>query len=95
VSEQTSLLEKKKHKKAVGNKSREPCPSILNFFKLLDEMEKSKSFDKSGNYIFKGPIGSNIDGDYHIIINPGIEAENPELPASKKLIPKKKLKSRL
>jgi hypothetical protein len=82
VSEQTSLLEEKKRKKDVGKKSREPCPSILNFFKLLDEMEKNKSFDKSGNYICKGPIGSNIEGVYHIKINPGIEAENPELPAS-------------
>ena len=82
MSEQTSLPEKKKCTKIMDEKSRESCPSILNFFKLLEEMETSKSFDKSGYSVCKGPVGSNIEYAYHIKINSGKEEENPGIPAS-------------
>lgn len=94
MPESTSLPEKRKCIKTTRTKSRKSCPSILNFFKLLEEMETNKIFEKSGNFTCKGPLDSNIESAYHIKINSEKEAEKPDIPASYKLKTKTKPKYR-
>lgn len=72
----------------------EVMSSILNFFKLLEEMETNKIFEKSGNFTCKGPLDSKIESAYHIKINSEKEAEKPDIPASSKLRTKTKSKYR-
>lgn len=94
MPESTSLPEKIKCIKTTRTKSRKSCPSILNFFKLLEEMETNKIFEKSGNFTCKGPLDSKIESAYHIKINSEKEAEKPDIPASSKLRTKTKSKYR-
>lgn len=49
--------------------SRESCWNIMNFFKVLEEMETKKISEKSGRNTCKGPIGSKIEYSYNIEIN--------------------------
>jgi hypothetical protein len=72
--ESTSFLEKQKCTKIKGPKSEELCPNIMNFFKLLEEMETKKISEKSGRCICRGPIGSKIEYAYCIKFNQKISA---------------------
>jgi len=78
VSEPTSFPEKRKCTKTKDTESREFCQPIMNFFKLLEEMETKKVSEKSGRRICKGPLGSKIEYAYRIKINPEKKAGKPE-----------------
>lgn len=95
MSEPISLPERRKSTKTKSLRCKESCPSIKNFFKLLEEMETNKISEKSGNHACKGPLGSNIEYTYLIKINPGIEVEETEMPASKKLRTKKETQDKI
>jgi len=41
----------------------------MDFFRLLEEMEKEKMSEKSGRSACKGPVGSKIEYSYRININ--------------------------
>lgn len=91
MSEATSLPEKRKRAenqdleskdlKSKDLESEESCWNIMNFFKLLEEMETRKIPEKSGRNTCKGPVGSNIEYSYHIKINdPARREEKPRKP---------------
>jgi hypothetical protein len=84
VSEPTSFPKKRKYTKAEDTESRESCLQIMDFFKLLEEMESKKISEKSGRRICKGPFSSKIEYAYDIKINPEIKVEKPGKSVSKK-----------
>jgi len=55
---------------------------IMNFFKLLEEMETKKIPEKSGRRTGKGPVGSKIDYAYRIKIIPERRVRKPRKPLS-------------
>lgn len=61
-----------------GNpKPEESCGKIMDFFRLLQEMETQKISEKSGRNTCKGPADSKIEYSYHIKINdPGKKQKN-------------------
>lgn len=72
-----------KDSKSKDLESRESCWNIMNFFKLLEEMETKKISEKSGKSNCKGPVGSRIEYSYHIKINdPARREEMPRKPVS-------------
>lgn len=74
---------KSKDSKSKDLESRESCWNIMNFFKLLEEMETKKISEKSGKSNCKGPVGSRIEYSYHIKINdPARREEMPRKPVS-------------
>ncbi len=68
----TSLPEKRRRIKSEKTKPEESCGKIMDFFRLLQEMETQKISAKSGRNTCKGPAGSKIEYSYHIkISDPG------------------------
>jgi len=95
VSEVTFFPEKRERTKnrnpeskdaeSEGSVSRESCWNIMNFFKLLEEMDREETSEKSGRNNCKGPVGSKIEYSYHVKINnPEMEVERSWKPISQK-----------
>lgn len=96
MSEATSFPDKRKSKKnpdleskdlksknpeSKDLKSRESCWNIMNFFKLLEEMETNKIPEKLGKSTCDGPVSSKIEYSYRIKINdPGRKEKMPRKP---------------
>ena len=85
MPEATSLPEKRRHTKNGDSEPRKSCGKIMDFFRLLEEMEKEKMSEKSGRSACKGPVGSKIEYSYRIKINdPERKAEKPGKRVSRK-----------
>ncbi|MCC4769477.1 hypothetical protein FXV91_04480 [Methanosarcina sp. DH2] len=85
MSEATSLPEKKRHTKDRNSESRESCWKMMDFFRLLEEMETKKISEKSGRNICKGPVGSKIEYSYNVRVNDSErKAEKPGKRVSRK-----------
>lgn len=70
-----------KNLKSKDLKSRESCWNIMNFFKLLEEMETNKIPEKLGKSTCDGPVSSKIEYSYRIKINdPGRKEKMPKKP---------------
>lgn len=78
MPESTSFPKKRKRTKTEDTESTEFCQQIMNFFKLLEEIETKKISEKSGRRICKGPLGSKIKYAYRIKINPEKRQESLE-----------------
>lgn len=69
MPEATSLPEKRRSKKSGDTKPRESCGKIMDFFRLLQEMETKNISEKSGKNTCKGPVSFKIEYSYRIKIN--------------------------
>lgn len=78
MPEATSSPEKRRRKENGNPEPRKSCGKIMDFFRLLEEMEKEKISEKSGKSACKGFVGSKIDYSYRIKINdPERRVEKP------------------
>lgn len=69
MPEATSLPEKRKRTKSRDLEPEKSCGKIMDFFRMLEQMEKEKISEKSGRNTCKGPVGSKIDYSYRVKIN--------------------------
>jgi hypothetical protein len=78
LPEATSSPEKRKRTENGNSEPRKSCGKIMDFFRMLEEMEKEKMSEKSGRNTCKGPIGSKIQYSYRVKINdPEKRVEKP------------------